>query len=64
MGWERAANVRFGSKADIGEGATDVRFTPKSGHSVEQLAGLRIEISVADAAVDGAMAEADIRQIA
>src|SRR5215472_5964392 len=41
MGWERAANVRFGSKADIGEGATDVRFTPKSGHSVEQLAGLR-----------------------
>jgi len=25
-------NVRFGSKADIGEGATDVRFTPKSGH--------------------------------
>ena len=64
MGWERAANVRFGSKADIGEGATDVRFTPKSGHSVEQLAGLRIEISVADAAVDGAMAKADIREIA
>src|SRR6516162_8067914 len=26
------ANVRFGSKADIGEGATDVRFTPESGH--------------------------------
>src|SRR6516164_1022114 len=26
------ANVRFGSKADIGEGASDVRFTPKSGH--------------------------------
>jgi hypothetical protein len=25
-------NVRFGSKADIGEGPTDVRFTPKSGH--------------------------------
>jgi hypothetical protein len=25
-------NVRFGSKADIGEGANDVRFTPKSGH--------------------------------
>jgi len=24
--------VRFGSKADIREGATDVRFTPKSGH--------------------------------
>src|SRR6516162_7695297 len=27
-----AADVRFGSKADIGEGAIDVRFTPKSGH--------------------------------
>ena len=25
-------NVRFGSKADIGEGVTHVRFTPKSGH--------------------------------
>ena len=25
-------HVRFGSKADIGEGATDVRFAPKSGH--------------------------------
>ena len=25
------ADVRFGSKADIGEGATDVRFTPESG---------------------------------
>jgi len=25
-------NVRFGSKADIGEGAADVHFTPKSGH--------------------------------
>jgi hypothetical protein len=25
-------NVRFGSKADIREDATDVRFTPKSGH--------------------------------
>src|SRR5215468_133718 len=28
----RPPHVRFGSKADIGEGATDVRFTPKSGH--------------------------------
>ena len=28
----KRAHVRFGSKADIGEGATDVRFTPKSGH--------------------------------
>src|SRR5262249_42280797 len=27
-----SADVRFGSKADIGEGATNVRFTPKSGH--------------------------------
>src|SRR6516164_2264538 len=26
------AYVRFGSKADIGGGAADVRFTPKSGH--------------------------------
>jgi hypothetical protein len=25
-------HVRFGSKADIGEGAPDVRFTPESGH--------------------------------
>jgi hypothetical protein len=25
-------DVRFGSKADIGEGAIDVRFTPESGH--------------------------------
>jgi hypothetical protein len=25
-------NVRFGSKADIGEGFCDVCFTPKSGH--------------------------------
>jgi len=30
-------DVRFGSKADMGEGATDVRFTPKSGHSSVQL---------------------------
>jgi hypothetical protein len=28
----RGCDVRFGSKADIGEGATDVRFTPGSGH--------------------------------
>jgi hypothetical protein len=28
----RAAHVRFGSKADIGEDATDVRFAPESGH--------------------------------
>jgi hypothetical protein len=27
-------NVRFGSKADIGETATDVRFTPKSRHAL------------------------------
>jgi tripartite-type tricarboxylate transporter receptor subunit TctC len=30
-------HVRFGSKADIGEGGTDVRFTPKSGHGLLQL---------------------------
>src|SRR5262249_2619159 len=29
---DEIGDVRFGSKADIGEGATDVRFTPKSGH--------------------------------
>src|SRR5262249_52129123 len=28
----RLTDVRFGSKADIREGATDVRFTPESGH--------------------------------
>jgi hypothetical protein len=28
-------NVRFGSKADIGEGAANVRFPPKSGHPLE-----------------------------
>ena len=28
-----AADVRYGSKADIGEGTTDVRFTPNSGYS-------------------------------
>jgi hypothetical protein len=26
------ANVRFGSKADLGGGSGNVRFTPKSGH--------------------------------
>jgi len=34
----RIANVRFGSKADIGEGATDVRFTPKRGHAAAERA--------------------------
>jgi len=28
----KPADVRFGSKADIGAGPPDVRFTPKSGH--------------------------------
>jgi hypothetical protein len=28
----RPPHVRFGSKADISLGPTDVRFTPKSGH--------------------------------
>ena len=31
------ANVRFGSKADIGVRPHDVRFTPKSGHGWVQL---------------------------
>src|SRR5215813_6046285 len=30
-------DVRFGSKADIGLDQRHVRFTPKSGHSVERL---------------------------
>jgi hypothetical protein len=29
-------NVRFGSKADIGAHPINVRFTPKSGHPVDQ----------------------------
>jgi hypothetical protein len=37
------ANVRFGSKADMGKGATDVRFTPESGHRA--LAILRLTTS-------------------
>src|SRR4029077_4735849 len=32
-----AANVRYGSKADIGDNSGDVRFTPKSGHSAARL---------------------------
>jgi hypothetical protein len=35
---DQIANVRFGSKADIGKRAADVRFTPKSGH---WLSGMR-----------------------
>ena len=31
-----AADVPSGSKADIGEGAIDVRFTPESGHWLYQ----------------------------
>jgi len=34
---ERRSNVRFGSKADIAECETNVRFTPKSGHSLRRL---------------------------
>src|SRR6516165_386610 len=32
--WQQSSgpNVRFGSKADIAEGLTDVRFTPESRH--------------------------------
>jgi hypothetical protein len=33
---EAAADVRFGSKADIAPVKCDVRFTPKSGHSPTQ----------------------------
>src|SRR5262249_56667835 len=33
----RAPDFRFGSKADIGESATDVRFTPESGHRLSAL---------------------------
>ena len=31
-----AANVRFGSLADISEQIRDVRFTPESGHAERQ----------------------------
>ena len=31
------ADVRFGSKADIGAGRRDVRFTPESGHQLSAL---------------------------
>ena len=30
------ADVRFGSKADIGASVKDVRFTPRSGHNAER----------------------------
>jgi hypothetical protein len=33
----QTADVRFGSKADIGVTPIDVRFTPKSGHGSEHL---------------------------
>ena len=33
----RIGNVRFGSKADISACVSDVRFTPKSGHSQRRL---------------------------
>jgi hypothetical protein len=36
--WSQAANVRFGSKADIGLAPVDVRSTPKSGHSLKRQA--------------------------
>jgi hypothetical protein len=35
---KQAANVRSGSKADIGLPSVDVRFTPKSGHSAATFA--------------------------
>jgi hypothetical protein len=33
---QRDSGVRFGSKADIDDQSGDVRFTPKSGHSVQE----------------------------
>jgi len=33
------ANVRYGSKADIGAGLHDVRFTPKSGYHTRLVLG-------------------------
>jgi len=37
--WQQSAgpNVRYGSKADIAAPPTNVRFTPKSGHSLKAL---------------------------
>jgi hypothetical protein len=32
QGEQRLVNVRFGSKADMTQRKSDVRFTPKSGH--------------------------------
>src|SRR5262245_1957287 len=37
-GYETAGDVRFGSKADIGASLLDVRFTPKSGQSLNAIA--------------------------
>jgi hypothetical protein len=31
--WSLGVDVRYGSLADVSERITDVRFTPKSGHS-------------------------------
>jgi len=33
----KSDDVRFGSKADIWAGVTDVRFTPESGHLASRL---------------------------
>jgi hypothetical protein len=59
---EVAANVRFGSKADIGLGARDVRFTPKSGH---QITVRRCPLSAISRhrQATGAFAEAVIRSV-
>ncbi len=35
MGERDWADVRFGSKADIGGSVRNVRFTPESGHRIE-----------------------------
>ena len=37
----RAANVRYGSLADISERIRDVRFTPESGHAQRQRVDVR-----------------------
>ena len=38
-------DVRFGSKADIGGSICDVRYTPKSGHGSERIAGARSAVT-------------------
>jgi hypothetical protein len=42
-----AANVRFGSKADIETRPSDVRFTPKSGHPSAHLLSAALDVQKA-----------------